>query len=310
MSSQFIKKLTEKHVIASQESSHDIWGVGLSLEARIEKLRKISEFAGGSILSMSGLIDTNENLLSSLKRYSMEIQFQNRKFKTVGLGAVFTPPNGRGQGLAKILIEKVLQDEREAGTELALLFSDIDPKYYKQFGFMELPANNNSVLVELIPEAPSNLEFRQARSDEVQTLIKIYEDISPSDQVRVSTTPTLWSFFRILDRSPKEYIVSREGKDLGYFCISLENNKGEAFLKECSIPTKDLSAMFSLIKDFCGKENILQLNSWSNIVYSKDIQKKSYARTKEIPMLADLCDNTLFAQIPKENFCFGPIYHF
>lgn len=310
MSIDYINKLEEKHIIESQRTSHEIWGAESSLESRIEKLQRILAFAGSSILSMSGLIDVDGNLLSSLKRYSIEIKFQDQLFKTIGLGAIFTSKIARGQGLAKILIEKVLAEEKDRGTALALLYSDIDPNYYKKFGFIDFPAYDISVSVESIPNLSSNLELRQATPSDLQKLIEICESSFSSDQLRFSTSHKQWTFFRNLEPSSMEYIVFKEGRDLGYFCLSKEKNNGEAFLKECIIPDKYLEEMFVLIKDFCHKEGIVVLKSWSNISYPKTILKKINVRKVEIPMLANLANDARIAQIPIEKFCFGPMNHF
>lgn len=88
---------------------------------------------------------------SSLKRYRFNAHLDGRAISVLGLGAVFTQPSARNRGAAARLIEAVLADAGAAGTECALLFSEIGAGYYKRLGFVEIP--RDEVMLETIDKA-------------------------------------------------------------------------------------------------------------------------------------------------------------
>jgi predicted N-acetyltransferase YhbS len=86
-----------------------------------------------------GLFDENE-LVASCKRYERALRCGERSYKAAGIGAVFTPEDLRGRGYATALLGALLDAERDAGTDLVYLFSDIHPAFYERLGFVALPS--------------------------------------------------------------------------------------------------------------------------------------------------------------------------
>ena len=79
-------------------------------------------------------------LVASCKRYERALRCGERTYRAAGIGAVFTPDGLRGRGYATALLGAFLDAEREAGTDLAYLFSDIHPAFYEGLGFVALPS--------------------------------------------------------------------------------------------------------------------------------------------------------------------------
>jgi GNAT superfamily N-acetyltransferase len=79
-------------------------------------------------------------ILSSMKRYQPLIRRNGRISRAAVIGAVYTPARFRRKGYASAMIRAVLEQAREAGTGLALLFTDIGTAYYRSLGFHVLPA--------------------------------------------------------------------------------------------------------------------------------------------------------------------------
>jgi predicted N-acetyltransferase YhbS len=79
-------------------------------------------------------------LVASCKRYERALRCGERAYRAAGIGAVFTPDGLRGRGYATALLGAFLDAEREAGTDLAYLFSDIHPAFYEGLGFVALPS--------------------------------------------------------------------------------------------------------------------------------------------------------------------------
>jgi GNAT superfamily N-acetyltransferase len=95
------------------------------------------------------LLGEQGELLASLKRYRLDARIHGRSGTVTGLGAVFTPPDRRGRGHARTLIERVLEQERAGGSLMAALFSEIGTGFYERLDFSAVPLDEVTVKVRL-----------------------------------------------------------------------------------------------------------------------------------------------------------------
>ena len=111
---------------------------------------------GARALARLALVDRGQ-LLASAKRYDLALQVDGHTVPTLGIGAVFTPADQRRQGHAARLIETLCAEAKAAGARLALLFSEIGPRYYERLGFRAVPIREVEVTVRHRPGAPAML---------------------------------------------------------------------------------------------------------------------------------------------------------
>jgi predicted N-acetyltransferase YhbS len=127
--------------------THPVWGEGLDREAYGKYNEAQLRTAWGSRhLQRLAFVDDGE-LLSTAKRYDLEAVVDGQRVRMIGLGAVFTPLAMRGRGYAAELLRLMLQSAADEGFGLALLFSEIDPRYYEHLGFRRVPVNQVSLAV-------------------------------------------------------------------------------------------------------------------------------------------------------------------
>lgn len=79
-----------------------------------------------------------DKVLVSCKAANIELIWRKKIFKILGLGAVFTAEEHRGQGLGSSLIELMIQKAWTDNMDGLLIFSDIDPTFYTKNGFCSL----------------------------------------------------------------------------------------------------------------------------------------------------------------------------
>ncbi|MEA2720260.1 MAG: hypothetical protein QOJ39_2124, partial [Candidatus Eremiobacteraeota bacterium] len=89
-------------------------------------------------------------LVASCKRYARVLRCGERTYEAAGIGAVFTPDELRGRGYATALLGAFLDAERDAGTDLAYLFSDIHPAFYERLGFVALPSRTIALRADML----------------------------------------------------------------------------------------------------------------------------------------------------------------
>lgn len=80
----------------------------------------------------------SESPLASMKYYKISLASRGRSFPFAGFGAIYSRMDVRGQGYGRELIELAIDKARKEGCQGIMLFSDIDPKYYERFGFIDM----------------------------------------------------------------------------------------------------------------------------------------------------------------------------
>ncbi|MBI2712377.1 MAG: GNAT family N-acetyltransferase [Bdellovibrio sp.] len=124
-------------------SGYDTWNEGRSVEKFLADCRTSKKYAEGRWFV---LVDQNNCLASKLIVYPLGTN-------QYGIGTFATPPSFRGKGYGSRLLEGVLEVLKGMGAEAVFLFSDIDPKFYENFGFKQLPERlqlvSGSVLMSL-----------------------------------------------------------------------------------------------------------------------------------------------------------------
>jgi GNAT superfamily N-acetyltransferase len=125
------------------------WGAGLTRRAYGQwNAAQLRTLWGSMRLRRTALLDAGA-ILASAKWYDFEAIVDGDACRTLGIGAVFTPPDLRGRGHARRLVEEMLALARGEGYRQALLFSEIGPGYYESLGFAVVP--REIVDLEVIP---------------------------------------------------------------------------------------------------------------------------------------------------------------
>ena len=123
-------------------STYDIWNEGLSRRAYPNYYKgQLATAWGRARLTRTALVDRGQ-VLTSAKEYFFDAALDGRSIRVVGLGAVFTQPQHRGGGHARVLLQRLIDRATGHGCDLALLFSEIGPGYYASLGFTPVPTFN------------------------------------------------------------------------------------------------------------------------------------------------------------------------
>ena len=139
------------------DGTYPIWGEGLSREAYEKWNRAQGETAWGRSNLRRVALAGDGRVLASAKEYRLQAWIGGRLEPVLGIGAVFTPPAGRGQGHARALIEGMLAEASARGCRTALLFSEIGAAYYERLGFRVVLQRVPTIEVGGRPGAPAAL---------------------------------------------------------------------------------------------------------------------------------------------------------
>jgi predicted N-acetyltransferase YhbS len=117
------------------DATHEIWHEGLNRAAYGKYYAaQLATPWGRQHLRRLALVEGRE-VLASAKLYQFDAILDGRSLRVAGIGAVFTQPPHRGRGAATALMARLLESARTAGADVALLFSEIDARFYARLGF-------------------------------------------------------------------------------------------------------------------------------------------------------------------------------
>jgi GNAT superfamily N-acetyltransferase len=172
------------------DGSYPLWGEGLTRQA-YEKYNVAQQATlwGRHHLDRVALVHEGR-LLSSAKRYSLELLVDGRRCPTLGIGAVFTPPELRGNGYARELLARLVDAGLRGGHDLALLFSEIGPRYYAEQGFSVVPCETLGIDVDRKPGGPA-IMARGGEARDVPAIAAMQDEIAPRYRLSV-VRPVQW----------------------------------------------------------------------------------------------------------------------
>jgi predicted N-acetyltransferase YhbS len=289
----FISHLSSDLILKHIEQCHEIWGGGLSVKERFDRhIMRLNE-AGPELFFMSGMLSSEGALISSLKRYYISLEIKSKKYKCVGLGAIYTDAQHRKSGAASELIQKVLnQSKSEFDCDFAILFSDIGPSYYEKFSFQAVPAFNWIVKISDLEEKIKNtkpLNIRKTEGKDIPLLKELYEKLSATFEFKTLRSEKSWKLFREINSIENTYILSSLQEDVGFFSISPQ--KEYLWIDEALVDTKFELALWATLQKIANEKNLSELRAWNLKAFqpnSHKIKTEILERTRAIPMLASL----------------------
>lgn len=175
------------------------------------------------------------DLVASFKRYERTARFGRGRLSAIGIGAVFTPEKFRGRGYASAMLATALDDAREGGKDLAYLFSDIHPRFYKQLGFVELPSRSISVRADAFAAGHFSIDTLAERDwSGVRRCFETLERARPWSFIR---TPTMWNLLRLRLQQGSVHsggqaiaLVVRDGRTLRAYVLGQREAEHDAFV--------------------------------------------------------------------------------
>ena len=108
-------------------------------------------------------------LVSAMKSYQLRGVCAGRPLRLLGIGAVFTPPELRRRGHAAAMLRAAMDESRARGAEAAVLFSDIETRYYERLGFRSLESRECSVEAAALPRVQGGFRPALAGDEEMMT---------------------------------------------------------------------------------------------------------------------------------------------
>lgn len=174
-----------------QDATHPIWHEGLTRAAYGRwNAAQMRTAWGRTHLHRLALIDENERWVASVKRYRFDARLDGEPIGMVGVGAVFTPPDLRGQSYAARIVEEMLAEEAARGAAVAALFSEIGADYYRRCGFVPVPLEEVAIAVPPKHGAPAML-VRSGTDADLPAITAMHETRAAAARFTLVRSPEL-----------------------------------------------------------------------------------------------------------------------
>jgi len=172
------------------DETFPIWGEGLARDAYGKYNRAQSATPWGvAHLRRVALVDRGL-LLATAKRYELEALVEHQPVRMLGLGAVFTPEARRGHGYAGELLRRILEEAADQGFRLALLFSEIDPRFYERLGFRRLTTNQVAFSVKPLKRGGTPfIPMRSGDFGDVKSIVEMNQTMAARFRFALSRGP-------------------------------------------------------------------------------------------------------------------------
>lgn len=179
--------------------SSSLWAGSRSLQEYVADFHAVAGSAYGRRRFRTIGLRVDGTVVVSCKRYEREFRCGDRSLRAVGIGALFTPQELRGRGYASALIGTLLDTERDAGTDVAYLFSDIAPTFYERLGFVALPSRSISLRADALPG--TRLEIKAVEDADWASIRRCFETLENRRPFAFKRTPLIWEWLRTTARS-------------------------------------------------------------------------------------------------------------
>ena len=285
MDLRYLSELGPTEIRTHVEQTHSLWGDGLTLDDRHGKLVRRMVEAGPARFSMAGLVDDRGQLVASLKRYTYSLGIRGTQLPAVGLGAIFTPTEQRRQGLAARLIERVLAGaESELGCRAAFLYSDIDPAYYRKFGFTELRAERFTWATSALPAGPG-LRAEPARNPAL--LREFYRTTVAPFPLSTVRDEIAWRLFQDINSCEQTLaLFTEENPDpVGWLAVSPQRAKNYLWVQEWCADAGQETAIWATIRRLAEAAGLAEARGWGLPHYRALPVGALRPRTDAVPML-------------------------
>jgi GNAT superfamily N-acetyltransferase len=181
----------------------ELWASGRSFERYVEQTLEIAQSSYGKRAYRTlGLYD-GDALVASFKRYERKVRMPAHRLRAVGIGAVFTPAQFRGRGYASAMLASALDDAKAGGFDLAYLFSDIHPQFYKALGFIELPSRSISVRADSLQGGRITTEPITER--DWTAIRRCFDSMESHREWAFERSPVVWDWIRLRLRQSSEF---------------------------------------------------------------------------------------------------------
>jgi predicted acetyltransferase len=205
---------------------------------------------------------------------------------------VYTLPEFRGRGFATRLLEHVEEHEAQASAVISLLYSDIDPKFYRRLGYNRCPSYEGWIDVATAPDEvqPCYALVKFSASDGRAQLQALYDECHRNRTISIARDDDYWDFLLRKDSDDSFYwLRDAKGRVQGY--VRLGWGDGACRIRDWALRDDSAAVLGSLLTGVVAlarKKGAERVGRWLPDRPAVRSLCPLVARTREITMLKSL----------------------
>lgn len=195
-----------------------LWAGSRDFKTYVAQTNELARSAYGKRFYRTIGLFEGRQLLASCKRYERSMRLGTKRLSAVGIGAVFTPEQFRGKGYATALLAMLMDEARANGRDVAYLFSDIHPAFYKALGFEEFPSFVFSARADALRGARTACTTLRPR--DWRDIARCFKALQSQERWAFERSPAMWGWIRLRFDHRSEH---RSGQAVG---LTLRTKRG------------------------------------------------------------------------------------
>jgi len=154
-----------------------------------------------------------------------------------GAAASGVAPHVRGRGYASAMLASALDDAKAGGHDLAYLFSDIHPQFYKTLGFIEMPSRSISVRADSLQNG--RLATEPVTERDWTAIRRCFDSMESHREWMFERSPIVWDWIRLRLRQSSEFaggqpvnLAVRRGRTVVAYLFARRETKHDSLVAD------------------------------------------------------------------------------
>ncbi len=215
-----------------------------------------------------GLFDDGE-LKSVCAHHWFDANIRGRYHPAPGLSAVATPPEHRRSGYVTKLLRNALEEYRDRGDIVALLWP-FRYRFYRQMGWESCAdwirySCEPSALAFARDERDQQGAFRQLDADDFDQISPVYEHYVSEYTLSVTRSDEWWRYrvFESWRTDPYVYAWEVDGEVRAYLTYVIDGESGERTLQVYDLAYLDLEGLLAILAFLTNHDSQVTTVTWS-----------------------------------------------
>jgi len=212
-----------------------LWANGRAFDVYVAQTLDFSRTDYGKRHYQTLGLRSGKTIVASFKRYERIAWLRANRLASIGIGAVFTPPEQRGRGYASAMLAMALDNAKSQRFDFASLFSDIHPQFYRALGFVDLPSRLISFRADSLSHA--RIDVAPMTQKDLPAIRRCFDATPSLRDWGFERGPAFWKWLQTRIQHGSEHnhgqavhLVVRRGRGIAAYVFGQREPRHDAYV--------------------------------------------------------------------------------